>query len=111
MTQETFIANVKRLEIQKNFFSDFGIKNKERILMNDVIYLLKAYIPVEMENKYNFYKKRVEQINKILKNEYEAINKEIKNKKVKILIYLLKNNYIFPIYVYNKIKRIINKNG
>lgn len=111
MTQETFIANVKRLEIQKNFFWNFGIKNKEKILINDIIYLLKAYIPVEKENKYNFYKKRVKLINKILKNEYEVMNKKIKNKKVKILIYLLKNNYIFPIYVYNKIKRIINKNG
>lgn len=109
MTQETFIANVKRLEIQKNFFRDLDIKNKEKILINDVIYLLKAYMPVEKKNKYNFYKKRVELINKILENEYEVINKKIKNKKIKILIYLLKNNYVFPIYMYNKLMKFLYK--
>lgn len=100
ITYKAFKDNVKRLIIEKDFLMERNIIEKNKILSDDVVEIIKGYVFLDNENSYSKYKKRMEIIKKIIKGKYAFTSR-----KNYIILFCLKYNMLFFIYFYRLLKR------
>ena len=98
--QKAFCSQIKKLQLEKRFFENNNVINKEYIYTNSCLEIISMYIFLSDQNSGYFdFKERVLKIKKMM---YGA--EYYNNIKQKIALLLLKYNFIFPLYLWYSFK-------
>ena len=101
ITKKGFYGSVERLKFAKEFYDKYKIKNGGTILNQQVLYTLKKYaMLIDDDNDYKSFKNRINGLINII--DSKSLPKKVSDK---IKLILLKNNIIFPLYIYFRIKK------
>lgn len=99
-TVQSFESEIKCINFKQDFFKDMNVLNKNKMLIEQLIYITTEYIKIDnRKNNFNEYKKRINRLNKI-----SIDNTELFTKKEKLMYILLKNNCHKLIYFLGKLR-------
>lgn len=103
--QKAFCSQIKKLQLEKRFFENSCILNKEYIFNKSCLEIIGKYVHLSDNNDtYDEFKKRVNEIKKIMYGFGYSDN--IKHK---IALIALKYNVVFPLYLWCYFKYYKNR--
>lgn len=99
-TQKSFQSVLRILEVQKKFLFSHNIKNSLTILSDNLVTIINDFIVIKDEtNDYACFVNRIKTLKQIFPGNYVATNF-----KRYLVLKCISFNFLFPIYVYYKIK-------
>lgn len=100
-TKETLKCEIENIKLKKNFLKEGDFKFKEEILTEYILYRVIIYVFIDEKKENTYYKSKI-RIKQLKNNISFSYNKL--NLKRKMLVFFLKYNIFFPIYLNVKFK-------
>lgn len=104
---ESYLANMTKLRLEKDFLADNNIEEANEILTNHAFGLLRQFVLIsDHPNSFDEFKKRI-----VALTPYIDMSIKPNSKKQKVLFFLVQHNLLYLVYLYYIVLITLNKEG